>query len=75
MATKTKYPANGSYRVLRSISHPEATHADGCIRIERDGRDVIVTMKHRANEPEAIEKLVDELKALAYIGPEPKTKS
>ncbi len=66
---KPKYDPNGRYKVLKAISHPEATHPDGCIRPYREGTDVVVSMKHRANLPQAIVLLVEEVKALEYLGP------
>ena len=71
--TKYKYDPNGRYKVLRAVHHPEAKHADGCIRPDRDG-EVIVSLKHHADNHTKIVLLVERIKAFEYLGPAEKSK-
>jgi 5,10-methenyltetrahydromethanopterin hydrogenase len=71
MAAKTKapkYDPNGQFRALKRIVHPEAVHADGTIDPARESdADVTFTMKHRADQPDLVAKLVDEIKAIEPV--------
>lgn len=75
---QAKYDPNGRYRVLRNISHPQAKHADGCIRPERDdpeGKGIVVNLAHHKDNQTKIVLLVEQLKAFEYLGPAEKNKS
>lgn len=65
---KPKYDPNAQYRALKRIIHPEATNRDGVIDPKREeDRGLTFTMKHRANTPDDIVKLVEQVKAIELV--------
>lgn len=63
-----KYDPNAQYRALRRITHPEARHRDGTIDPKRnEDQGLTFTMKHRADQPHLIARLVEEVKAIEPV--------
>ena len=63
-----KYDPKAKYVARKRIIHPEAVNPDGVIDPKRESdRGVTFTMKHRADTPWDIEKLVDEVEAIELV--------